>query len=50
MTDFIKVFIPVFFIIFFFDGIFWNKFYRFKKIGKNPNVLPKADFAYGLIG
>lgn len=35
---------------FLYDSIFWNKFYRFKRIGKNPNVLLKDDSAYGLIG
>lgn len=50
MTDFIKVFIPVFFIIFFLTAFFGTSFIVSKKIGKNPNVLPKADSAYGLIG
>ncbi|WP_435524962.1 hypothetical protein [Chryseobacterium indoltheticum] len=35
---------------FLYDRFFWNKFYRFKKNRENPNVLPKDDSAYGLIG
>lgn len=50
MTDFIKVFIPVFFIIFFLTAFFGTSFIVSKKIGKNPNALPKDDSAYGLIG
>lgn len=50
MTDFIRVFIPLFFIIFFITAFFGTSFIVSKKIGKNPNVLPKDDSAYGLIG
>lgn len=50
MTDFIRVFIPLFFIIFFLTAFFGTNFIVSKRIGKNPNVLPKDDSAYGLIG
>ena len=50
MTDFIRVFIPLFFIIFFLTAFFGTSFIVSKRIGKNPNVLPKDDSAYGLIG
>lgn len=49
MTDFIRVFIPLFFIIFFLTAFFGTSFIVSKRIGKNPNVLPKDDSAYGLI-
>lgn len=50
MTDFIRVFIPLFFIVFFLTAFFGTSFIVSKRIGKNPNVLPKDDSAYGLIG
>lgn len=50
MTDFIRVFIPLFFIAFFLTAFFGTSFIVSKRIGKNPNVLPKDDSAYGLIG
>lgn len=50
MTDFISVFIPLFFILFFLTAFFGKSFIVSKKIGKNPNVLPEDDSAYGLIG
>ncbi|MEG0759947.1 methyltransferase family protein [Chryseobacterium sp.] len=50
MTDFIRVFIPLFFIVFFMTAFFGTSFIVSKRIGKNPNVLPKDDSAYGLIG
>lgn len=50
MTDFIQIFIPLFFIVFFLTAFFGTSFIVSKKIGKNPNVLPKDDSAYGLIG
>ncbi|MBM7420026.1 MULTISPECIES: methyltransferase family protein [Chryseobacterium] len=50
MTDFIRVFIPLFFIIFFMTAFFGTSFIVSKRIEKNPNVLPKDDSAYGLIG
>jgi len=50
MTDFIQIFIPLFFIVFFLTAFFGTSFIVSKKICKNPNVLPKDDSAYGLIG
>ncbi|MCX8532553.1 methyltransferase family protein [Chryseobacterium luquanense] len=50
MTDFIRVFTPLFFIVFFLTAFFGTSFIVSKRIGKNPNVLPKDDSAYGLIG
>lgn len=50
MTDLIRVFIPLFFIVFFMTAFFGTSFIVSKRIGKNPNVLPKDDSAYGLIG
>lgn len=50
MTDFIRVFTPLFFIVFFLTVFFGTSFIVSKRIGKNPNVLPKDDSAYGLIG
>ncbi|OCK49903.1 beta-carotene 15,15'-monooxygenase [Chryseobacterium sp. CBo1] len=50
MTDFFSVFIPLFFILFFLTAFFGKSFIVSKKIGKNPNVLPEDDSAYGLIG
>jgi protein-S-isoprenylcysteine O-methyltransferase Ste14 len=50
MTDLIRVFIPLFFIIFFLTAFFGTSFIVSKRIGKDPNVLPKDDSAYGLIG
>jgi protein-S-isoprenylcysteine O-methyltransferase Ste14 len=50
MTDFIRFFIPLFFIVFFLTAFFGKSLIVAKKIGKNPNVLPNDDSAYGLIG
>ncbi|MCX8524841.1 hypothetical protein OF897_13050 [Chryseobacterium formosus] len=50
MTDFIRVFIPLYFIVFFLTAFFGTSLIVSKRIGKNPNVLPKDDSAYGLIG
>lgn len=50
MTEFIRVFIPLFFIVFFMTAFFGTSFIVSKRIGKNPNVIPKDDSAYGLIG
>lgn len=41
---------PLFFIVFFLTAFFGTSFIVSKRIGKNPNVLPKDDSAYGLIG
>ncbi|MEG1032610.1 MAG: isoprenylcysteine carboxylmethyltransferase family protein [Chryseobacterium sp.] len=50
MTDFIRFFIPLYFILFFLVSFVGISFSVAKRIGKNPNVLPKDDSAYGLIG
>ncbi|MCC3215931.1 isoprenylcysteine carboxylmethyltransferase family protein [Chryseobacterium sp. X308] len=50
MTDFIRFFIPFYFIIFFTVSFVGISYRVAKRIGKNPNVLPKDDSAYGLVG
>jgi protein-S-isoprenylcysteine O-methyltransferase Ste14 len=50
MTLFIKFFLLIYFIIFYGIAFFGTSFFVAKKIGKNPNVLPNDDSAYGLIG
>ncbi|MDC8100407.1 methyltransferase family protein [Chryseobacterium rhizosphaerae] len=50
MTDFMRFFIPLYFIVFFTVSFLGISFTVARKIGKNPNVLPKDDSAYGLIG
>lgn len=50
MADFIRFFIPIYFILFFAVSFLGISIAVGKKIGKNPNVLPKDDSAYALIG
>lgn len=50
MTDFIRFFIPIYFILFFLVSFLGISIAVAKKIGKNPNVLPKNDSAYALVG
>ncbi|MCS4302665.1 MULTISPECIES: methyltransferase family protein [Chryseobacterium] len=50
MTDFIRFFIPIYFILFFLVSFLGISIAVAKKIGKNPNVLPKDDSAYALVG
>lgn len=50
MADFIRFFIPLYFILFFAVSFLGISLSVAKKIGKNPNVLPKDDSAYALIG
>lgn len=50
MADFIRVFIPLFFIVFFLTAFLGKSVLVARKTGKNPNVLPKDDSAYSLIG
>ncbi|HCN49981.1 MAG TPA: isoprenylcysteine carboxylmethyltransferase family protein [Chryseobacterium sp.] len=50
MADFIRFFIPIYFILFFAVSFLGISITVGKKIGKNPNVLPKDDSAYALIG
>lgn len=50
MADFIRFFIPLYFILFFAVSFLGISLSVARKIGKNPNVLPKDDSAYALIG
>ncbi|WP_079241580.1 methyltransferase family protein [Chryseobacterium indologenes] len=50
MADFIRFFIPFYFIIFFLVSFVGISYKVAKQIRKNPNVLPKDDSAYGLVG
>ncbi|WP_068943196.1 methyltransferase family protein [Chryseobacterium timonianum] len=50
MTDFIRFFIPCYFILFFAVSFLGISIAVARKIGKNPNVLPKDDSAYALVG
>lgn len=50
MTDFIRFFIPFYFILFFTVSFVGISYKVAKQIGKNPDVLPKDDSAYGLVG
>ncbi|WP_312992108.1 hypothetical protein [Chryseobacterium flavum] len=50
MTDFIRFFIPFYFIFFFGVSFLGISILVARRIGKNPDVLPKDDSAYGLIG
>lgn len=50
MTDFIRFFIPIYFILFFTVSFLGVSLAVAKKIGKNPNVLPRDGSAYALIG
>ncbi|TZF98477.1 isoprenylcysteine carboxylmethyltransferase family protein (plasmid) [Chryseobacterium panacisoli] len=50
MTDFTRFFTPLYFILFFAVSFIGISYKVAKQIGKNPNVLPKDDSAYGLVG
>jgi hypothetical protein len=50
MTDFIRFFIPLYFILFFIVSFLGISYKVAKQIGKNPNVLPKDGSAYALVG
>lgn len=50
MADFVRIFIPLFFIVFFLTAFLGTSVMVARKTGKNPNVLPKDDSAYSLIG
>lgn len=50
MADFIRFFIPLYFIFFFIISFVGISYKVARQIGKNPNVLPKDDSAYGLVG
>lgn len=50
MIDFIRFFIPFYFILFFAFSFLGISISVARKIGKNPNVLPDDGSAYALIG
>ncbi len=50
MEQFLKIFLPVHFIIYFGIAFVAKSVMVAKRIGKNPLVLPKDDSAFGLIG
>jgi protein-S-isoprenylcysteine O-methyltransferase Ste14 len=50
MADFIKIILPIYFIVYFGIAFVLKSLIVAKRIGKNPLVLPKDDSAYGLIG
>ncbi|MCW1962216.1 methyltransferase family protein [Chryseobacterium viscerum] len=50
MADFIRFFIPSYFMIFFLVSFVGISYKVAGQIGKSPNVLPKDDSAYGLVG
>lgn len=50
MTDFLRLTLPIYFIIYFGIAFVLKSIIVAKRIGKNPLVLPKDDSAYGLIG
>lgn len=50
MADFIRFFIPSYFMIFFLVSFVRISYKVAGQIGKSPNVLPKDDSAYGLVG
>jgi protein-S-isoprenylcysteine O-methyltransferase Ste14 len=50
MTEFIRIMLPIYFIIYFGIAFVAKSIVVSKRIGKNPVVLPKDDTAFGLIG
>lgn len=50
MNDFIRIILPIYFIIYFGLAFVLKSIIVAKRIRKNPLVLPKDDTAYGLIG
>ncbi|WP_431609564.1 methyltransferase family protein [Chryseobacterium sp. 'Rf worker isolate 10'] len=50
MADFIRFFIPLYFILFFTVSFIGISYKVARQIGKNPNVLPKDGSAYALVG
>jgi protein-S-isoprenylcysteine O-methyltransferase Ste14 len=50
MNEFLRIFLPIYFIIYFGTAFVAKSIIVAKHIGKNPLVLPKNDSAYGLIG
>jgi protein-S-isoprenylcysteine O-methyltransferase Ste14 len=50
MNEFLSIFLPVYFIIYFGIAFVAKSIIVAKRIGKNPLVFPNNDSAYGLIG
>jgi len=50
MNEFLRIFLPTYFIVYFGIAFVAKSVIVAKRIGKNPLVLPKDDSAYGLIG
>ena len=50
MIDFLRIILPIYFIIYFGVAFVLKSVVAAKRIGKNPLVLPKDNSAYGLIG
>ena len=50
MENFIKIFLPAYFIFYFAIALVAKTLLVAKEIGKNPLVLPKDNTAYGLVG
>lgn len=50
MNEFLKIFLPIYFMTYFGIAFVAKSILVAKRIGKNPLVLPKDDTAYGLIG
>lgn len=50
MIDFLRITLPIYFIIYFGVAFVVKSVVVARRIGKNPLVLPKDDSAYGLIG
>lgn len=50
MDQFLRIFLPIYFIIYFGIAFVAKSIIVAKRIGKNPFVLPNDDSAYGLIG
>ncbi len=50
MLDFLRLLLPLYFLIYFGVAFVLKSVLVAKKIGKSPLVLPKDDSAYGLIG
>ncbi|WP_126650632.1 methyltransferase family protein [Chryseobacterium aureum] len=50
MADFIRFFIPYYFLLFFIVSFLGISVKVAKQIGKNPNVLPRDGSAYALVG
>ncbi len=50
MTDFIRFFAPLYFIVFFAIAFLGTSVMVYKRTGRNPDVLPGDSSAYGLIG